>query len=60
MEGTDVLVALASLTAGTDAGPLGDAVSRVEVNGETVTVRWADDGSTTRIGFAPLEVVHTR
>ncbi|MFD5041093.1 DUF2264 domain-containing protein [Streptomyces sp. NPDC058378] len=60
VEGTDVLVALASLTAGTDAGPLGDAVSGVEVNGETVTVRWADDGSTTRIGFAPLEVVHTR
>ncbi|MGP3756579.1 DUF2264 domain-containing protein [Streptomyces sp. IBSNAI001] len=60
VEGTEVLVALASLTAGRDAGPLGDAVSGVDVNGETVTVRWADDGSTTRIGFAPLEVVHTR
>ncbi|MFD9497744.1 DUF2264 domain-containing protein [Streptomyces sp. NPDC060035] len=58
VEGTEVLVALASLTAGPDAGPLASAVSGVDVNGETVAVRWADDGTTTRIGFAPLEVTH--
>ncbi|MFE9725876.1 DUF2264 domain-containing protein [Streptomyces sp. NPDC005794] len=58
VEGTEVLVALASLTAEPDAGPLASAVSAVDVNGETVAVRWADDGTTTRIGFAPLEVTH--
>ncbi|MGW0782660.1 DUF2264 domain-containing protein [Streptomyces sp. NPDC002913] len=58
VEGTEVLVALASLTGEPGAGPLADAVSGVEVAGETVAVRWTDDGSTTRIGFTPLEVTH--
>ncbi|MCX5415610.1 DUF2264 domain-containing protein [Streptomyces sp. NBC_00059] len=58
VEGTEVLVALASLTGEPGTGPLADAVSGVEVAGETVAVRWADDGSTTRIGFTPLEVTH--
>ncbi|MFJ9055111.1 DUF2264 domain-containing protein [Streptomyces sp. NPDC102409] len=58
VEGTDVLVALASLTAEPDAGPLAAAVGGVDVDGETVAVRWADDGSTTRVSFAPLEVTH--
>ncbi|MGW1818547.1 DUF2264 domain-containing protein [Streptomyces sp. NPDC002125] len=58
VEGTEVLVALASLTGEPGAGPLADAVSGVDVAGETVAVRWADDGSTTRVGFTPLEVTH--
>ncbi|MFI8006395.1 DUF2264 domain-containing protein [Streptomyces sp. NPDC086010] len=58
LEGTQVLVALASLTAEPEAGPLGAAVGAVEVNGEAVTVRWADDGAVTRVAFAPLEVTH--
>ncbi|MFD4689605.1 DUF2264 domain-containing protein [Streptomyces sp. NPDC058463] len=58
VEGTEVLVALASLTAGPDGSPLASAVNGVDVNEETVAVRWADDGTTTRIGFAPLEVTH--
>ncbi|MFE2023133.1 DUF2264 domain-containing protein [Streptomyces sp. NPDC059499] len=60
VEGTVVLVALACLTAGPEAAPLASAVSGVDVDGGTVTVRWTDDGATTRIGFAPLEVTHTR
>lgn len=58
VEGTQVLVALASLTAEPEAGPLGAAVGAVEVNEETVTVRWADDGAVTRVALAPLEVTH--
>jgi hypothetical protein len=30
----------------------------VSVDGAVVEVRWADDGSTTRIGFDPLAVEH--
>jgi hypothetical protein len=59
VEGTAVLVALASLTAEPDAAGLAVAVSGVNVDGDRVEVGWADDGSTTRIGFGPLEVVHT-
>ncbi len=57
-KGTTVLVALASLTADPDAAPLGTVVSEVGVEGDTVTVSWADDGSTTRIRFEPLTVAH--
>lgn len=67
VEGTAVLVALASLTADPDAAPL-DAVVRAGGgdrdgdggggDGSTVEVAWADDGTTTRIGFEPLTVRH--
>ncbi|MFJ6015597.1 DUF2264 domain-containing protein [Streptomyces sp. NPDC092952] len=56
--GTAVLVALASLTAEADAAPLDAVVSGVVVDGDTVEVRWAGDGATTRIGFAPVAVTH--
>lgn len=58
VEGTEVLVALAALTGEPEAGPLAAAVSAVDVNGDRIAVRWADDGSTTHVGFAPLEVGH--
>ncbi|MEU0145306.1 DUF2264 domain-containing protein [Streptomyces sp. NPDC006288] len=60
VEGTEVLVALASLTADPAAAPLDQAVSAVDVDvdGGTVTVRWADDGAVTRVSFTPLEVTH--
>lgn len=58
VEGTTVLVALASLTANPEAAGPDVAVSGVDVDGDTVEVRWADGGAVTRIGFAPLEVVH--
>ncbi|MFF8694204.1 DUF2264 domain-containing protein [Streptomyces sp. NPDC015144] len=56
--GTAVLVALASLSAEADAAPLDGVVSGVVVDGDTVEVRWAGDGATTRIGFAPVAVTH--
>lgn len=59
VEGTVVLVALACLSAEPEAAPLASAVSGADVDGATVRVRWADEGATTRIGFAPLEVTHT-
>ncbi|MGW3657569.1 hypothetical protein ACWD6R_18605 [Streptomyces sp. NPDC005151] len=57
-EGTVLLVSLASLTAEPEATALAVAVSEVNVDGDTVEVGWADDGSTTRIGFEPLTVEH--
>ncbi|WP_327112241.1 DUF2264 domain-containing protein [Streptomyces sp. NBC_01341] len=59
VEGTEVLVAVASLTADPGATPLVTAVGAVDVNGETVEVRWADDGAVSHVSFAPLEVTHT-
>ncbi|MFB6818081.1 DUF2264 domain-containing protein [Streptomyces sp. NPDC056347] len=56
--GTAVLVALASLTAEADAAPLDPVVSGVVVDSDAVEVRWAQDGATTRIGFAPVTVTH--
>lgn len=58
VEGTELLVALASLTAEEDPAPLPTAVSGVNVDVDTVEVAWADDGSMTRVGFAPLDVTH--
>ncbi|MFF4165319.1 DUF2264 domain-containing protein [Streptomyces sp. NPDC001741] len=58
VEGTEVLVGLAALTGEPETAPLAAAVSAVDVNGERVAVRWADDGTTTRIGLMPLEVTH--
>ncbi|MFD7854675.1 DUF2264 domain-containing protein [Streptomyces microflavus] len=53
--GTVVLVALASLTAEPDAGPLEAVVGHVDVrpgpDGDTVEAGWAEDGTRTRIVF---------
>ncbi|NEB65611.1 hypothetical protein G3I39_00775, partial [Streptomyces fulvissimus] len=53
--GTVVLVALASLTAEPDAGPLEAVVDHVGVrsgpDGDTVEAGWAEDGTRTRIVF---------
>ncbi|MEV0011849.1 DUF2264 domain-containing protein [Streptomyces sp. NPDC047973] len=59
VEGTRLLVALASLTAEAASRPLAAAVSGVNVDGDTVEVAWAEDGSVTRVSFAPLEVTHS-
>ncbi|MEV7085779.1 DUF2264 domain-containing protein [Streptomyces sp. NPDC093085] len=57
-EGTALFAALATLTAEPDAAPLAAAVDGVTVDGGTVEVRWAGDGSRTRIAFGPLTVEH--
>ncbi|MFE7240061.1 DUF2264 domain-containing protein [Streptomyces sp. NPDC057580] len=57
-EGTVLLVSLASLTAEAEPTALAAATSGVNVDGDTVEVGWADDGSTTRIAFEPLSVEH--
>lgn len=57
-QGTVVLVALASLTAEPDAAPLDAVADAVTVDGDVVEVRWAQDGTTTRIGFEPVTVTH--
>ncbi|MCI4041039.1 DUF2264 domain-containing protein [Streptomyces sp. TRM75563] len=62
--GTVVLAALASLTAEPEAAPdaapetdpLDGVVDRVEVAGDTVEVRWAEDGARTRITFGGAAV----
>ncbi|MEV5203544.1 DUF2264 domain-containing protein [Streptomyces sp. NPDC053720] len=56
--GSMVLVALASLTAEPGAAPLDPVVDAVTVDGDVVEVRWAEDGTTTRIGFEPVAVTH--
>ncbi|MFE3518486.1 DUF2264 domain-containing protein [Streptomyces sp. NPDC059166] len=60
VEGTQLLVALASLTAEPASGPLAAAVSGVNVDGDTAEVAWAEDGALTRVSFAPLAVTHGR
>ncbi|MEV6474009.1 DUF2264 domain-containing protein [Streptomyces sp. NPDC051657] len=55
--GTVVLAALASLTAAPEADPEpAEVVGRVEVAGDTVEVRWAQDGARTRITFGGAAV----
>ncbi|MEU4173803.1 DUF2264 domain-containing protein [Streptomyces sp. NPDC026589] len=50
--GTVVLAALASLTAGPEADPEpAEVVGQVWVTGDTVEVRWAQDGARTRVTF---------
>ncbi|MDT0443025.1 DUF2264 domain-containing protein [Streptomyces johnsoniae] len=58
VEGTALFAALATLTATPEPAPLPTAVTRVSVDGAVLEVRWADDGSTTRVGFEPLTVEH--
>ncbi|MET9428323.1 DUF2264 domain-containing protein [Streptomyces sp. NPDC003036] len=56
--GTALLVALASLTAVPDPAPLAEAaVLDGTDDGDTVEVRWRDDGSLTRISFTPSVAV---
>ncbi|MFF2852183.1 DUF2264 domain-containing protein [Streptomyces sp. NPDC058001] len=59
-EGTTVFAALAVLTGEPDAAPLADAVSGASLAAgeDAVEVRWADDGSTTRVTFDPITVQH--
>ncbi|WP_066944615.1 DUF2264 domain-containing protein [Streptomyces lushanensis] len=60
-EGTALFAALATLTGEPGAISLSEAVSTVRtagVDGSTIEVTWADDGSTTRVGFDPLTVGH--
>lgn len=57
-EGTALFAALATLTAEPGNAPLSEAVREVGVDGDTVEVAWADDGSRTRISFEPLTVGH--
>ncbi|MCX4843751.1 DUF2264 domain-containing protein [Streptomyces sp. NBC_00893] len=56
--GSVVLVALASLTAEPGTAPLDSVVDAVTVDGDVVEVHWAQDGTTTRIGFEPVAVTH--
>ncbi|MFI1249262.1 DUF2264 domain-containing protein [Streptomyces anulatus] len=61
VNGTVVLAALASLTAEPGATPEADleaakVVDRVAVAGDTVEVRWAEDGARTRITFGGAAV----
>ncbi|MEU2573669.1 DUF2264 domain-containing protein [Streptomyces anulatus] len=61
VSGTVVLAALASLTAEPGATPeadpeAADVVDRVAVAGDTVEVRWAEDGARTRITFGGAAV----
>ncbi|MFE6162657.1 DUF2264 domain-containing protein [Streptomyces sp. NPDC056486] len=57
-EGTALYAALATLTAEQEPAALAEAVTVVSATADTVEVRWADDGSLTRIAFAPLTVEH--
>ncbi|MFF3753391.1 DUF2264 domain-containing protein [Streptomyces sp. NPDC002018] len=65
--GTALFAALVSLTADPRATPSDEAVSEARAvrevrvageDGSAIEVTWADDGSTTRIAFAPLTVTH--
>ncbi|MEU6762000.1 DUF2264 domain-containing protein [Streptomyces sp. NPDC046853] len=56
--GTAVFAALALLTAEPEPASAADAATVVSATADTVEVRWSDDGSVTRIAFAPLTVEH--
>jgi hypothetical protein len=55
-DGTGLYAALATLSAEPDPAPLSAAVTAVVVESDRIEVRWAEDGSLTRVGFDPLEV----
>jgi hypothetical protein len=57
-EGTAVYACLATLTGEAEPVPLAAAVTAVSVEDDTVEVRWADDGSLTRVAFEPFAVEH--
>ncbi|WP_328303147.1 DUF2264 domain-containing protein [Streptomyces sp. NBC_00435] len=57
--GTRLYATLATLTDGPDRAPLAEAVTAVTADGRdgaSIEVRWAQDGSLTRISFEPLGV----
>ncbi|MCX5610376.1 DUF2264 domain-containing protein [Streptomyces sp. NBC_00047] len=56
--GTGLYAALATLTAEPDPAPLAAAVTDVRADADGIEVRWAEDGSLTRITFGPLAVEH--
>ncbi|MFG2982150.1 DUF2264 domain-containing protein [Streptomyces sp. NPDC048258] len=63
-EGTALYAALATLTAepgpepGQPAAAVTEASADAGVDGGVIEVRWADDGSRTRIAFGPVAVEH--
>ncbi|WP_449485747.1 DUF2264 domain-containing protein [Streptomyces avidinii] len=59
-EGAVLYAALAVLTGDPDPAPPATAVTGVTVDGGSIEVRWADDGSHTRITFGTLRVEHLR
>lgn len=60
-EGTGLYACLATLTADAHPTPLAQAVADVNPAGtDTIEVRWSDDGSLTRVRFAPLTVDRIR
>ncbi|MBT2450874.1 DUF2264 domain-containing protein [Streptomyces sp. ISL-43] len=56
--GTSLYAALATLTGEPEPAPLSEAATVVRADTDTVEVRWADDGSLTRIAFEPFAVEH--
>lgn len=58
VEGTALYAALSTLTAQTGSTALADAVTEVVGGADSIEVRWADDGSVTRVTFEPLAVTH--
>ncbi|MFC6063666.1 DUF2264 domain-containing protein [Streptomyces ochraceiscleroticus] len=55
-DATVVVAALASLTGTAEAAPLTDAATVASADTEEIRIRWAEDGSVTRIAFAPVTV----
>jgi len=58
--GTTLYAALATLTEEPEPEPLAAAVTEVIADADSVAVRWADNGSLTRIAFEPVTVEHRR
>jgi hypothetical protein len=58
VSGTAVYAAIAVLTA--EPALSADVVVEASGDADSVEVRWADDGTVTRIAFAPLAVTHAR
>ncbi|MGW6705624.1 DUF2264 domain-containing protein [Streptomyces sp. NPDC054956] len=50
--------ALATLTGEAEPAPLATAAAVVRADADAIEVRWADDGSLTRIAFEPFAVEH--
>lgn len=57
--GTRLYAALATLTEASEPA-LAAAVTEVSADADSVAVRWADDGSLTRVTFEPVTVEHRR
>ncbi|MCX4781919.1 DUF2264 domain-containing protein [Streptomyces sp. NBC_01264] len=57
-DGTRLYAALAALTGEPDPAPTAEAVTVVTADEGSIEVRWAHDGSLTRIAFGPLSVEH--